>query len=49
VDFPPAGVCDGGSDPPIVINICGNGVGSLGMVVLACCGFFGLTFLRRRM
>jgi len=53
VDDPPEGVCqdvpDDGSNPPIVINFCGNGVGSMGMVAMTLCGFAGLHFVRRRM
>lgn len=47
VDFPPAGVCDDGP-PPFVINICGNGLGSVGMLTMMFCGLVGLRLLRWR-
>ncbi len=47
VDFPPAGVCEDVSPPP-VINICGNGVGSMGMLTMMFCGLVGLRLMRWR-
>jgi hypothetical protein len=47
VDFPPAGVCDDAT-PPVVVNICGNGVGSAGMLAMMFCGLAGLRLMRWR-
>ena len=58
VDFPPADVCDvvvddgtdgGGSIiAPIVVNLCGTGIGSTAMLAMTFCGFVGLRLVRRR-
>ena len=49
VDFPSAGFCDDlpdGDSPPIVVNVCGYGIGGLGFIMLTICGFSALACLR---
>ena len=56
VDQPPADVCDvvvddggGGVVAPIVVNLCGTGIGSTAMLAMTLCGFLGLRLTRRWM
>lgn len=58
VDFPPADVCDvivddgpdlGSIVAPIVVNLCGLGIGGPAMLAMTFCGFLGLRFTRRWM